>query len=250
MVKEDIVVPEDCVLLPRLKNSETLQDLDAMFSHLTVVQNKDLTQLLWEFPGLFSDIPTRTHLIQHDVDVGDAQPIRQRFYRAPVSKREALESEIQYMLENGIAVPSYSSWASPCLLVRKADSTYRFCTDYRKLNVITKPDAFPLPRMEDCVDQVGTANFSSKLDLLKGYWQVPLTPRTREVTSFIKSSGLYSYSVMSFGLGNAPVTFQRLMNRVIFGLEGCAVYLDDVTDLDFRAQSANYLVQFGTSERE
>ncbi len=228
MVKEDIVVPEDCVLLPRLKNSETLQNLDAMFSHLTEVQNKDLTQLLWEFPGLFSDIPTRTHLIQHDVDVGDAQPIRQRFYRAPVSKREALESEIQYMLENGIAVPSCSSWASPCLLVRKADSTYRFCTDYRKLNVITKPNAFPLPRMEDCVDQVGTANFVSKLDLLKGYWQVPLTPRAREVTSFITSSGLYSYSVMSFGLRNAPATFQRLMNRVIFGLEGCAVYLDDV----------------------
>ncbi len=87
MVKEDTVVPEDCVLLPRLKNSETLQNLDALFSHLTEVQNKDLTQLLWEFPGLFSDIPTRTHLIQHDVDVGDAQPIRQRFYRAPVSKR-------------------------------------------------------------------------------------------------------------------------------------------------------------------
>ncbi len=185
MVKEDIVVPEDCVLLPRLKNSENLQNLDAKFSHLTEVQNKDLTQLLWEFPGLFSHIPTCTHLIQHDVDVGDAQPIRQRFYRAPVSKREALESEIQYMLENGIAVPSCSSWASPCLLVRKADSTYIFCTDYRKLNVITKPDAFPLPRIEDCVDQVGTANFVSKLDLLKGYWQVPLIPRAREVSNLV-----------------------------------------------------------------
>ncbi len=86
VVNEDTVVPEDCVLLPRLKNSETLQNLDALFSHVTEVQNKDLTQLLWEFPGLFSDVPTRTHLIQHDVDVGDAQPIRQRFYRAPVSK--------------------------------------------------------------------------------------------------------------------------------------------------------------------
>lgn len=118
-----------------------------------------------------------------------------------------MESEVQYMLENEIAVTSCSSWASPCLLVKKPDSTYRFCTDYRKLNAITKPDAFPLPRMEDCVDQVGTANFVGKLDL---------------------SSGLYSYSVMSFGLRNAPATFQRLMNKVVFGLEGCAVYLDDV----------------------
>ncbi len=78
------------------------------------------------------------------------------------------------------------------------------------------------------MDQVGTANFVSKLDLLKGYWQVPLSPRAREVTSFITPSGLYSYSVMSFGLRNAPATFQRLINRVVFGLEGCAVYLDDV----------------------
>ncbi|KAI2645271.1 Retrovirus-related Pol polyprotein [Labeo rohita] len=240
IVNEDIVVPEDCVLLPRLKNSETLQKLDALFSHLTEVQNKDLTQLLMEFPGLFSDVPTRTHLMQHDVDVGDAQPIRQRFYRAPVSKRKALESEIQYMLENGIAVPSCSSWASPCLLVRKLDSIYRFCTDYRKLNAITKPDAFPLPRVKDCVDQVGTAKFVTKIDLLKGYWQVPLTPRAREVTSFITSSGLYSYSVMSFGLRNAPATFQRLMNRVVFGLEGCAVYLDDV--IVFSGTWEQYLV--------
>ncbi|KAL1279156.1 hypothetical protein QQF64_025829 [Cirrhinus molitorella] len=228
IIDEDVIVPGDGVLLPRLKNSETLQNLDALLLHLTPVQSKELIQLILEFPGLFSDVPTRTHLIQHDVDVGDAQPIRQRFYRAPLSKRKVLESEIQYMLENGIAVPSCSSWASPCLLVKKPDSTYRFCTDYRKLNAITKPDAFPLPRMEDCVDQVGTANFVSKIDLLKGYWQVPLTPRAREVTSFITPSGLYSYSVMSFGLRNAPATFQRLMNHVVFGLEGCAVYLDDV----------------------
>lgn len=139
-----------------------------------------------------------------------------------------LESEVQYMVENEIAFPSCSSWASPCLLVKKPDLTYRFCTDYRKLNAITKPDAFPLPRMEDCVDQVGTASFVSKLDLLKGYWQVPLTPRAQEITLFITPSGLYSYSVMSFGLRNAPATFQRLMNKVVFGLEGCAVYLDDV----------------------
>ncbi len=79
------------------------------------------------------------------------------------------------------------------------------------------------------MDQVGAAKFVSKLDLLKGYWQVPLTPRAQEITSFITPSGLYSYSVMSFGLRNAPATFQRLMNKVVFGLEGCAVYLDDVS---------------------
>ncbi len=95
-------------------------------------------------------------------------------------------------------------------------------------NKVTKPDSFPLPRIEDCVDRVGSAKFVSKFDLLKGYWQVPLTQRAQEISAFITSEGLYSYNVMSFGLRNALATFQRLMNRVVFGLEGVAVYLDDV----------------------
>lgn len=78
------------------------------------------------------------------------------------------------------------------------------------------------------MDRVGAACFVSKFDLLKGYYQVPLSRRAQEISSFITPLGLYSYNVMSFGLRNAPATFQRLMNRVVSGLEGCAVYLDDV----------------------
>lgn len=86
-----------------------------------------------------------------------------------------MDAEIQYMLENGIAEPSSSSWASPCLLVEKSDQSLRFCTDYRKVKTVTKPDANPLPRIEDCIDRVGAARFVSKFDVLKGYWQIPLT---------------------------------------------------------------------------
>jgi len=143
-----------------------------------------------------------------------------------MEKRRRMDAEVQYLLENGLAIPSNSSWASQCLLVGKPDTSD--CTDYRKVNNVTKPDSFPLPRMEDCVDEVGSAKFVSKLDLLKGYWQVPLTPRAKEISAFITPSGLYSYNIMSFGLRNAPATFQRLMNQVVAGLEGCAVYLDDV----------------------
>lgn len=96
------------------------------------------------------------------------------------------------------------------------------------MNAVTKPDAYPLPRIEDCIDQVGAACFVSKFDLLKGYWQIPLTDRAREISAFITPSGLFSYTVMSFGLRNAPATFQRLMNMVVSGLEGCALYLDDM----------------------
>lgn len=82
--------------------------------------------------------------------------------------------------------------------------------------------------MEDCVDQVGSAKYTSILDLLKGYWQVALSPRAQEISVFVTPTGLYSYKIMPFGLRNAPATFQRLMNRVVAGLTGCAVYVDNV----------------------
>jgi len=101
------------------------------------------------------------------------------------------------MLDNGIAQPSSSSWASPCLLVPKSDNTPRFC--FRKVNHVTKPDSFPIPRVEDYVDQVGSAKYVSKFDLLKGYWQVPLLERAREIAAFITPAGLYAYKVMPYG---------------------------------------------------
>ncbi len=225
---DGVSFPEDTVLLGRLKNPETLKNLHKMFAHLPECKCADLIALINNYVSLFGDVPSRTHWLEHDIDVGDAEPIRQHFYRVSPNKFQHLKAEVQYMLDNDIARPSFSSWASPCLLVNKSDGTYRFCTDYRKINKVTKPDSFPLPRMEDCVDRVGSAKFVSKFDLLKGYWQVPLTQRAQEISAFITSEGLFSYNVMSFGLRNAPATFQRLMNRVVFGLEGVAVYLDDV----------------------
>lgn len=116
----------------------------------------------------------------------------------------------------------------PCLLVPKSSNTPRFCTDFRKVNNVTKPDCFPLPHFEDCIDQVGSARFVIKFDLLKGYWQVPLSERVREIAAFITPTGLYTYAVMPFGLRNTRATFQRLMNRIVGDLDGCSVYLDDV----------------------
>lgn len=225
---EDLAEPDEVMMCGRLKNTEALDQLESVLGHLELCQQAQLVKLIRSFPCLFGDTPSRTTLVEHDIDVGEAKPIRQRFYRVHPEKRKNLEAEIKYMVHNKIAVPSDSSWASPCLLVPKSDNTSRFCTDFRKVNAVTKPDSFPLPRMEDCVDQVGGAKFVTKLDLLKGYWQVPLTERAREIASFITPGGLYSYNVMPFGLRNAPATFQRLMNLVVRDLEGCAVYLDDV----------------------
>ncbi|XDV32819.1 hypothetical protein PO909_003528 [Leuciscus waleckii] len=103
-----------------------------------------------------------------------------------------------------------------------------FCTDYRKVNSVTVPDCFPLPRMEDSVDNLGSARYVSKLDLLKGYWQVPLTARASDISAFVTPDNFLQYSVMAFGMRNAPATFQRLINIVLAGVPKCNAYLDDL----------------------
>lgn len=162
------------------------------------------------------------------IDVGDAAPIKQHPYRVNPVKRQLLRKELDYMLQHGIAEPSASSWSSPCLLVEKSDHTLRFCTDLRKVNSVTKPDCYPLPRLDDCIDRVGSAVFVTKLDLLKGYWQVPLTDRAREISAFVTPDDFCQYTVMPFGMRNAPATFQRLVNKVLKGVADCEAYLDDV----------------------
>ena len=97
----------------------------------------------------------------------------------------------------------------------KSDGTFRMCTDYRKVNSVTKTDTFPIPRIDDCIDNIGLAKCVTKFDLLKGFWQIPLTDRAREISAFVTPDGLNQYKVMPFGMKNSPATFQRLVNRLI-----------------------------------
>ena len=146
-----------------------------------------------------------------------------------VSKLKIVQDEIKYLLAQDQIEPSYSDWSSPVLLVPKSDSSWRLCVDFRtKVNKLSKTDSFPIPRVDDCIDQIGNATYVSKFDLLKGYWHVPLTDRMKEISAFVTPNGLYQFKVMAFGLKNAPSTFTRLMSRVIGSLHNCVVYIDDV----------------------
>ena len=91
------------------------------------------------------------------------------------TKQKYLKEEIQYLPDNDCIEPSQSEWSSPCILVPKPDGTYRMCTDYRKVNNLSKTDTFPIPRMDDCIDKIGNSKYITKFDLLKGFWQIPLT---------------------------------------------------------------------------
>ena len=110
--------------------------LDSLLAHLPAYRRDELFGLILSFPVLLSDIPT--NLIEHNIDVGNVDPIPPRFYRVSPEKQTCLDAEIRYTLDSDIAEPSFSSWASPCILVSKPDGTNRFCTDYRKVNSVTK----------------------------------------------------------------------------------------------------------------
>ena len=212
----------------KLQNSQILNDLGTKLSHLPSVQRKDLAEVITQNREVFPDVPSKTNLIKHDVDVGDSAPIKQHPYRVSPMKKELLDKEVQYMLKNDIIEESQSNWSSPCILVPKHDGGFRFCTDFRKVNDKTKSDSFPIPRIADCIDQIGNAKFVSTFDMLKGYWQVPLTQRAREISAFVTPSGLYQYKVMPFGMKNAPATFQRMVNKLVRDIDGCEGYIDDV----------------------
>jgi hypothetical protein len=212
----------------RLKNSDILSDLGCKLSHLPDNEQNELMSLIQEFSHLFPDVPTKTTQICHDVDVGDAFPIKQHPYRMNPLKQEFCRTELAYMLEHDIIEHSNSPWSSPCLLVPKPDGSFRFCTDFRKVNALTKTDSYPIPRIEDCIDKIGHAKYVSKFDLLKGYWQVPLTDKAKEISAFVTSDGFYQYKVMPFGMKNASATFQRMINHLLCDLDHCEAYIDDV----------------------
>ena len=175
----------------KLENSDILRNLNNKLSHLEPSQQEELKQLIHEYEHLFPDIPTRTGKIYHDVIVEDSKPVKQHPYRLNPLKRKYLQDEVKYLLENDFIEPSQSNYSSPCILVPKSNGTYRMCTDYRKVNSVTKTDSFPIPRIDDCIDKVGNSKYVTEFDLLKGFWQVPLTDRAKEVSAFATPNGLY-----------------------------------------------------------
>ena len=212
----------------RLRNSELLNSIEVKLDHLESEQQSELTHTIRQYCNLFPDVPTKTSIVYHDVEIGDAAPIKQHPYRVNPIKLKAMREEIKYMLENGIIEYSNSDFSSPSMLVPKPDGTYQFVTNFKAVNAITRSDSYPIPRIEDCIDKVGQAKYVTKFDLLKGFWQVPLTERANRVSAFATPDGRYQYRVMPFGMRNSSATFQRFMNSTISGLHGCEAYIDDL----------------------
>ena len=177
---------------------------------------------------------------EHRIDlVPDARPIASPPYRAGLKAREAEQTEVNRMLEAGVIEPAQSAWASPVVLVPKPDGSLRFCVDYRRLNAVTIRDSYPLPRMDECIDSLGDATLFTTLDCNSGYWQIPVSKKDQDKTTFVCHAGMYRYKRMPFGLTNAPATFQRTLDILLgpYKWNSCLVYLDDVIIFSRDAES-------------
>ena len=172
----------------------------------------------------------QTNLVEHAIHLGETASIKQQVQREPLNHQGVIKEELDKMLDKDGIEPSDSPWASPLELVKKKHGSVRFCTDYCQLNNVTFKDAYPLPYIEDNIDALHRAEWLSTLDLASGYWQIAMSEEDKAKTAFCMKYRLFQWKVMPFELCNTPSTFERLMERVLPGLqwESAVLYLDVV----------------------
>ena len=197
---------------------------------LILQQRQSINQLILKYARLFEPLGEPTPYAEHKIDTQDHPPIATHPYRLSPTRRAQLRTELDKLQAPHIIEPCESPWAAPVVLVPKKDGSTRLCIDYRKLNSVTTPDRYPLPRIDDLLHSTKKFKFKTTLDLQSGYYQVKVAVEDQLKTAFITPFGTYKFLRMPFGLRNAPATFQRLMDHFKIGLTDMFLltYLDDL----------------------
>lgn len=213
----------DCHSLYKLMHSPVGEGIEEMYlvtapnPETTVAADSKVTELLSKFSDVFAEPqglpPTRG--TEHQIVLKPGSILKHQYpYRTSHDHKDEIEKIVQKLLDTGIIQPSKSPFASPVILVKKKDGTWRMCVDYRYLNELTVKHDYPIPIIDELLDELSGSKFFSKIDLRFGYFQILMKPEHRYLTAFRTHNGHYEFLVMPFGLCNAPATFQSLMNLV------------------------------------
>jgi len=191
-------------------------------------KKKELTYLLKEYEDIFSDIPGKTKLVEHEIRLTSNVPIKSKAYPTPYGLQKEIDKEIETMLKGGIIERSDSAYAAPLVVVKKADGSNRLCCNYKQLNQVTIFDPEPMMANEDIFNKISGSKIFSKFDFCKGYWQIPVAEEAKDLTTFVCANGLFRFNMMPFGLVNSASSYNRMMRKLLDGLRNLESYVDDV----------------------
>ena len=202
--------------------------------YTTIASDMELILVVSEFPDVFlEELPGMIphHELEFSIDLLPVTtPIYKKYYTMPSSELVELKKQLDELLQKGYICPGSLPRGSPATFVGKKDGSLRMCVDYRQLNDVTIKNKYPLPRIDDLFDQLSGAKVFSKIDLRTGYHQLKIKKEDIPKTVFTTRYGLYEYTVMSFGLTNAPAIFMHMMDKVFMDFldKFVVVFIDDI----------------------
>ena len=226
--QKDYSIDEEALMdLGSFQQKEGLQDV-CLGVNLGEAQQEEIMDVLGKFNDVFTDVPGKTNFIKHRVELTENEPIRSKPYPLPYTVREELRGEIKEMTSLGIIRESNSSYASPVVNVKKKDGSNRVCVDYRELNKLTVADPEPIATAEDLFQRLGRSRYFSKIDLSKGYWQIPMAEENVPKIAFVTPDGCYEFLRMPFGMTNSGATLVRGTRQLLLGMDHVSSYIDDL----------------------
>jgi len=227
MLTEDDDDNDDLLELRDYRSRESTSDVQIGKDIPTSVEQQ-LKTMIHKYSQVFTDVPGTCNLVQHHINLRSDVPVWSKPHPIPYNLRESLKYDIEEMIELGVIRESSSPYASPVVIVRKKDGTNRICIDYRKLNKITIFDPVPMVSVEDLLSKLGRDRCFSKIDLSKGYWQIPVAEEDIHKTAFVTPDGTYEFLRMPFGMINAAATLMRAMRMLLAGMNNVDNYIDDI----------------------